>query len=62
VRPLAELAAEAVELAGPYGGDAVEDVLRIVRDGNGADRQRRAFANGGMPRVLAGLVDETAAG
>jgi glutamate---cysteine ligase / carboxylate-amine ligase len=62
VRPLAELAAEAVELARPYGGDAVEDVLRIVREGNGADRQRRAFASGGMPAVLASLVDETAAG
>jgi carboxylate-amine ligase len=62
VRPLAELASEAVEVARPYGGDAVEDVLRIVREGNGADRQRRAFAAGGMPAVLALLVDETAAG
>jgi carboxylate-amine ligase len=62
LRPLAELAAEAVEVARPYGGDAVEDVLRIVREGNGADRQRSWFAGGGMARVLAELVDETAAG
>jgi carboxylate-amine ligase len=62
VRPLGELAAEAVDLARPFGGDAVDDVMRIVRDGNGADRQRRWFAEGGMPAVLASLVDETAAG
>jgi carboxylate-amine ligase len=62
MRPLRELAAEAVEVARPHGGDAVEDVLRIVREGNGADRQRAWFAAGGMARVLAGLVDETAAG
>ena len=62
VRPLGEIAAEAVELARPYVGDAAEDVLRIVREGNGADRQRRAFARGGMAAVLTGLVDETAAG
>ena len=62
LRPLGELAAEAVELARPYAGDAVGDVLRIVREGNGADRQRRAFEAGGMPRVLSELVAETAAG
>jgi carboxylate-amine ligase len=62
LRALAELAAEAVELARPYAGDAVGDVMRIVRDGNGADRQRAAFERGGMPEVLAELVAETAAG
>src|SRR4051795_9029052 len=41
MRPLAELAAEAVALARPYVGDAADDVLQIVRAGNGADRQRR---------------------
>jgi carboxylate-amine ligase len=62
IRPLAELAEEAVALALPYAGDAAADVMRIVREGNGADRQRAAFAAGGIARVLAGLVDETAAG
>jgi carboxylate-amine ligase len=62
LRPLAELAGEAVALAKPYAGDGVDDVMRIVRDGNGADRQRRAFEAGGMPRVLSELVAETAVG
>jgi carboxylate-amine ligase len=62
VRPLGELAAEAVALARPYAGDAVDDVMRIVREGNGADRQRRAFEVGGMDEVLAELVAQTAAG
>jgi carboxylate-amine ligase len=62
VRPLRELAAEAVEIARPYAGDAVDEVMRIVREGNGADRQRRDFEAGGMPHVLAELVLQTAAG
>jgi carboxylate-amine ligase len=62
LRALGELAAEAVALAKPYAGDAVDDVMRIVREGNGADRQRRNFEAGGMPQVLAELVAETAAG
>jgi glutamate---cysteine ligase / carboxylate-amine ligase len=62
IRPLAELAAEAVDRARPYVGDAVDDVMRIVREGNGADRQRRAFEAGGMDEVLTELVAETAAG
>jgi carboxylate-amine ligase len=62
LRPLADLAAEAVEIAGRYADDAVGDVMRIVREGNGAGRQRRAFEVGGMPRVLSELVAETAAG
>jgi carboxylate-amine ligase len=62
VRPLGEIAEEAVEMARPYAGDAVEDVLRMIREGNGADRQRAAFGRGGLREVLAQLVDETAAG
>ncbi|HEX6712860.1 MAG TPA: YbdK family carboxylate-amine ligase [Thermoleophilaceae bacterium] len=62
LRALSELASEAVELARPYVGDGVDDVMRIVREGNGADRQRRAFEAGGMPQVLAELVAETAVG
>ena len=62
LRPLGELAGEAITLAKPYAGDAVDDVMRIVREGNGADRQRRNFEAGGMPQVLAELVAETVAG
>lgn len=62
IRPLREIAAEAVEMARPYAGDPVDDVLRILREGNGADRQRAAFARGGLRAVLAELVTETAAG
>ena len=35
-------------------------VERILREGNGADRQRAAYARGGMPALLRHLVDETA--
>jgi carboxylate-amine ligase len=62
VRPLGELAAEAVDIARRYVGDAADGVMRIVREGNGADRQRASFSRGGMPEVLAELVAETAAG
>jgi hypothetical protein len=33
----------------------------VLVEGNGAMRQRVAFARGGMPAVLSGLVRETAA-
>ena len=62
IRPLAEIAAEAVDRARPFAGDAVDDVMRIVREGNGADRQRAAWERGGMHEVLAELVADTAAG
>ena len=62
LRPLAELAEEAIDRARPYVGDGVGDVMRIVREGNGADRQRAAFEHGGMDEVLADLVGQTAAG
>jgi carboxylate-amine ligase len=61
LRPLAELAADAVALARRYVGDAADDVMRIVREGNGADRQRAAFANGGIEAVLIDLVAESVA-
>lgn len=61
IRPLRDVAAEAVEAARPFAGDAVDGVARILREGNGADRQRAAFARGGLPAVLERLVDETAA-
>jgi carboxylate-amine ligase len=65
VRPLRELARESIEHARPHARelgseDALEEVERILRDGNGADRQREAHQRGGLAAVLAQLVDETA--
>ena len=44
------------------GGDdpALEGVEKILREGNGADRQRAAFARGGMRALLEHLAAETA--
>jgi hypothetical protein len=38
----------------------LEGIKRIVRDGNGADRQRAAHQRGGMPALLRYLADVTA--
>jgi len=62
MRPVRELAAAAVERARPYARAeaALEEVERILRDGNGADRMRAAHAEGGMPRVIERLIRESA--
>jgi carboxylate-amine ligase len=55
------VAAEALALARPYvSGGALEEIERVVRDGNGADRMRHAHAVGGLPAVLEQLVRESA--
>lgn len=59
-----ELARAAIELAraalSELGADApLSEVERILREGGGADIQRRAFAGGGMPEVLRWLVADT---
>jgi carboxylate-amine ligase len=64
LRPVTEIARETVQLARPYarelGSDsALEEVERMLVDGNGAIRQRAAFAHGGLPNVLAQLAEET---
>jgi carboxylate-amine ligase len=64
LRPVRDLARAAVQLARPYarelGSDgALEYVERMLVEGNGAARQRAAFARGGLPGVLAALVAET---
>ena len=41
-------------------GDALDEVVRVLRDGNGADRMRHAHAVGGLPAVLERLVCEAA--
>jgi carboxylate-amine ligase len=58
LRPVPEIARAVV--AG-LDGDGLEEVERLVRDGNGAARQRAAFAGGGMDAMLAMLVAEAAA-
>jgi carboxylate-amine ligase len=64
LRPVPEIARATVELARPYARElgseaALEEIERILVEGNGALRQRAAFASGRMPGVLAELADET---
>jgi carboxylate-amine ligase len=64
-RHVQDVAATALELAGGYArrlgcAPSLPKVETLLRRGNGADRQRRAFRRGGMPAVLRQLVDETA--
>ncbi len=60
MRPVREVAYEALALARLYADDALEEVMRVLRDGNGADRMRHAHAVGGLPAVLERLVREAA--
>ena len=60
------IARHALDLASGYANrlgcaDALVEVERTLSEGNGAARQRRAFAAGGMGGVLASLVDATMA-
>jgi carboxylate-amine ligase len=55
--PLRDVAARATAIAREH---ALEEVERMLRDGNGGDRMRAAYAAGGMPGVLGLLVEETA--
>jgi carboxylate-amine ligase len=64
MRPVPEVARAAIKLARPYarelGSDgALEEVERLLVEGNGAMRQRVACAQGGVPAVLDFLVRET---
>jgi carboxylate-amine ligase len=63
MRPAVDVARETLELARPYarelGSDGpLEEIERILVDGNGAARQRAAFARGGLRAVLAQLAQE----
>jgi len=60
-RPLREVAIQVVESLGDEDPE-IEGVKRIVRDGNGADRQRTVFGDGGMPALLSYLADVTLKG
>ncbi|HWI73584.1 MAG TPA: YbdK family carboxylate-amine ligase, partial [Baekduia sp.] len=63
LRPVPEIAAAAIARAAPFTDDAeaLAEIARIAREGAGADRQRAAFARGGMRAVLELLAAETAA-
>jgi carboxylate-amine ligase len=59
LRAVPEVATRALALARRHSdAPELEHVERIVREGNGADRRRAAFARGGMPAVLTELVTE----
>jgi carboxylate-amine ligase len=62
LRPVPEVASEALALARAYARepDALDEIERVLREGNGADRMRSAHAAGGMVAVLEGLVREAA--
>lgn len=64
MRPIREVAADALEVARPYareldGEDALEEIERVLREGNGADRMRETFATSGMYGLLARLAEES---
>jgi len=64
LRPLREVASSTVARLGPIArelGDeeALDGVSELLASGGGAGRQRRAFAGGGLRRVLELLVEET---
>jgi glutamate---cysteine ligase / carboxylate-amine ligase len=65
LRPAVDVARATLELARPYaielGSDAaLEEIERLLIDGNGASRQRAAFHRGGLSGLLAHLARETA--
>jgi carboxylate-amine ligase len=66
LRPVPEIARAAVARARPFARElgsegALDQVERLLAEGGGADRQRAAFARGGMAGLLRHLADETAA-
>jgi glutamate---cysteine ligase / carboxylate-amine ligase len=64
MRHVQDLAASALDLARGYAhelgyADELDEVRRVLEQGNGAARQREAHARGGMPAVLRRLAAET---
>ena len=62
--PAREVARGALAEARPYaeqlgGAGALEEIERILSDGNGAERQRRVHAEGGMEALLSDLAGLT---
>ena len=61
LRPLPEVARAALSTAAPHADAGVlEEVERILREGNGAARRRAAAGRGGTAAMLSELVAETA--
>ena len=61
-RPLREVAEHVVASLEDGADPELEGIRRIVREGNGADRQRAAHQRGGMPGLLRYLADGTLKG
>jgi gamma-glutamyl:cysteine ligase YbdK (ATP-grasp superfamily) len=62
--PATEVARATLEEARPYadqlgGAGALEEIDRILSEGNGADHQRRVHAEGGTEALLRDLVERT---
>lgn len=62
--PAPEVARGTLEEARPYAADlggegALEEIDRILSDGNGADRQRRVHGERGMEALLSDLAERT---
>jgi carboxylate-amine ligase len=65
MRHVQEVARHALDVAFPYAAragcaGALAQVERLLAEGNGAARQREAFARGGMQGVLRHLAEQTA--
>ncbi len=58
LRPVPEIARSVVA---DLEGEGLDELERLLAEGNGAARQRRAHVAGGMPALLATLVEEAAA-
>lgn len=63
-RPAPEVAREVLDLARPYARElgtegALAELERVLREGNGADEQRRVHAAEGMPALLRHLAART---
>jgi carboxylate-amine ligase len=57
LRPVPEIADAVLD---DLEGEGLDEVRRLLVDGNGAIRRRRAFERGGMRELLAELVEEAA--
>lgn len=63
-RPAREVIRRMLDMVRPYAGElggdaALEEIERILRDGNGADEQRRAHEEAGMDGLLRRLAERT---
>jgi carboxylate-amine ligase len=65
--PAREIGARVLDRVRPYarelgGESALEEISRILREGNGADDQRRVHSEGGIPGLLDYLAERTGPG